>query len=321
MTLRLAKKFILVLAVAVFAVGSVVQAQESIIEVELGSFQIETMRKFLNEHRLIFQKSKADLSLVVKEFREDFINLKLEQTRILKVTQKYKLPVLVKRKTLPNKKQFPRRSASSSEPENIFFEQKIIEPRKPRDKEIILNLNERQRRADIETVRREKIIRAQNTELGRLKAEMESDPLKSYQLKLTQFSDKTRNLLEQLQGEEGVQRTVFLDLGNTYLESHRYLTSLNAQDQWKLSRYASHSGTILGSYESALWVFKIALARKPDDGETNFLLGKILSEMGERDLALRRARNAERLFVKNSQPDRAVQTRSFIEFPQNSLPQ
>ena len=150
---------------------------------------------------------------------------------------------------------------------------------------------------------------------------MESDPLKSYQLKLTQFSDKTRNLLEQLQGEEGVQRTVFLDLGNTYLESHRYLNSLNAQDQWKLSRYASHSGTILGSYESALWVFKMALARKPNDGETNFLLGKILSEMGERDLALRRARNAERLFVKNSQPDRAVQTRSFIEFLQNSLPQ
>ena len=204
--------------------------------------------------------------------------------------------------------------------ENIFPEKNFFKPRKPRSNEILLNLNERKRRADIETEHREKILRAQNTELGRLKAEMETDPLKSHQAKLTQFSDKIRNLLEQLQGEEGVQRAVFLDLGNTYLESYRYLNSLNAEDQWKLSRYASPSGTILGSRESALWVFKMALARKPNDGETNFLLGKILSEMGERDLALRRARNAERLFVINSQPARAVQTRSFIEFLKNSSP-
>jgi len=310
-----------VLATAAFAAGSVVQAQESTIEVKLGSPQTEAMRKVLVEQRLLLRKSKSDLSAVVKEFREDFKNIKLEQTTTLKVKQEYKPPVFIERKTFPNKKPFPRRRVSSSDPENNFIKQKIVEPRKPRDKEILLNLNERQHRADIETARREKIIRAQNTGLGRLKAEMESDPLKSYQLKLTQFSDKTKNLLEQLQGEEGVQRTVFLDLGNTYLASHRYLNSLNVEDRWKLARYAGPSGTILGTYESALWFFKMALARKPNDGETNLLLSQILSEMGERDLALRRARNAEQLFLKNRQPDKAVQTRSLIESLQNSLPQ
>jgi len=65
----------------------------------------------------------------------------------------------------------------------------------------------------------------------------------------------------------------------------------------------------------------MALVRNPNDAETNLLLGKILSEMGERDLALRRARNAEKLFVKNHQPDRAVQTLSFIESLKNSFPE
>ena len=124
----------------------------------------------------------------------------------------------------------------------------------------------------------------------------------------------------QLQREGGIQRTVFLDLGNTHLESQRYLNSLSPNERLKLTRYASYSGTTLGSYESALWVLKMALVRNPNDAETNLLLGKILSEMGERDLALRRTRNAEKLFVIYRQPDRAVQTRSFIEVLKNASP-
>ena len=125
MTLRLAKIFILVLAVVVFAVGSVVQAQESTIEVKIDSLQTETMRRFLEEQRLELQKSKSKVSTVVKEFREDFKNIKREQTRTLKVTRKFKQPVFKESKTLPNKKQFPRRPASSSDPEVIYFEPKI----------------------------------------------------------------------------------------------------------------------------------------------------------------------------------------------------
>jgi len=202
--------------------------------------------------------------------------------------------------------------------ENIFPEKNFFEPRKPRSKEKLLNINERKRRADIKNAGYEKFLRAKKSELGQLKAKIKREPLKSYQAQLTGFSEKIKNLLAQLQKQEGVSRTVFLNLGNTYLESHRYLNSLSAKDRGKLTEYAVHSGTTLGSNESALWVFKMALVRNPNDGETNFLLGKILSAMGERDLALRRARNAEVLFVKNSQPDQAAQTQSFIESLKNT---
>jgi hypothetical protein len=310
-TLRLVKIFLPVLPVALFVFGSVAHAQENVIEVEVGSLQTETMRKFLQEHRLELRKSNLDLSAIVEEVRDDFRNLKQEQKRTLQVSKKFKTPVLIKRKTFPGKKELLRQPESVLE--NFFPDKKNFESEKPGSQEKRLNLKERQRRADIEIANRAKFRRAQNTELGKLKAEIKREPLKSYQAQLTLFSEKIRNLLEQLQEEEGVQRTVFLDLGNTYFESHQFLDSLSAKDRWKLTKYADHSGIILGSHESALWVYKMALVRNPNDGETNFRAGKILSEMGEQDLALRRVRNAEVLFEQNSQPDRAVEALDFIE--------
>ena len=319
MTLRIVKILFPVLLVALFVFGPVVHAQEDVIEVEVGSIQTETMRKFLREHRLELRKSNLDLSAIVKEVREDFINLKQEQKRTLQVSKKFKTPVLIKRRNFPSKKELLRQSEPALE--SFFPDKKNFESQKPRSQEKLLNLQERQRRADIKIANREKFRRAQNTELGKLKAEIQREPLKSYQAELTQFSEKIRNLLEQLQEEEGVQRTVFLDLGNTYFESHQFLNSLSAKDRWKLTKFAEHSGIILGSHESALWVYKMALVRNPNDGETNFRAGKILSEMGEHDLALRRVRNAEVLFEKNSQPDRAVKALGFIEALKSSSPE
>ncbi len=317
MTSRISKILLPVLSFALFSIGPIAHAQEEVIEVEVGSLQTETMRKFLQEHRLELRKSNLDLSVIVKEVRDEFINLKQGQKRTLQVSKKFKTPVLIKRKTFPNKKKLLRRQ----EPvlENFFPDKKNLGAQKPRSQEKLLNLNERQLRADIKIANRKKFRRAQNTELGKLKAEIKKEPLKSYQAQLTRFSVKIRNLLEQLQEKEGVQRTVFLDLGNTYFESHQFLDSLSAKDRWKLTKYADHSGIILGSHESALWVYKMALIRNPNDGETNFLAGKILSEMGEQDLAIRRVRNAENLFEKNRRPDRAVQALGFIETLKSSL--
>ncbi len=317
MTSRISKILLPVLSFALFSIGPIAHAQEEVIEVEVGSLQTETMRKFLQEHRLELRKSNLDLSAIVKEVRDEFINLKQGQKRTLQVSKKFKTPVLIKRKTFPNKKKLLRRQ----EPvlENFFPDKKNLGAQKPRSQEKLLNLNERQLRADIKIANRKKFRRAQNTELGKLKAEIKKEPLKSYQAQLTRFSVKIRNLLEQLQEKEGVQRTVFLDLGNTYFESHQFLDSLSAKDRWKLTKYADHSGIILGSHESALWVYKMALIRNPNDGETNFLAGKILSEMGEQDLAIRRVRNAENLFEKNRRPDRAVQALGFIETLKSSL--
>ena len=320
MTLRLAKILLPVLLVVLFVFGPVAHAQEDVIEVEVGSLQTGTMRKFLQEHRLELRKSNSDLSAIVKEVREDFINLKQEQKRTLQVSKKFKAPVLNKRKTFPRRKELQEPSESPPALEIFFPDKKNFKPQKPRSQEKPLNIKERQRRADSEIASREKFLRAQNTELGRLKAEIKTEPLKSYQAQLTRFSEKIRNLLGQLQEKGGVQREVFLDLGNTYFESHQFLNSLSAKDRWKLTKYADHSGIILGSHESALWVFKMALVRNPNDGETNFLVGKILSEMGEQDLALRRVRNAGFLFEKNRQPDQAVKALAFIEDLKSSSP-
>lgn len=331
LTFRLPKILVPVLVVAMLAIGSVAHAQETIsgdedrdretpenvIVVEVDSLQAEELKKFLQEHRLVIRQSRSDHSAVLKEFREDFKKIKQEYARTLKTARQYKPPVIVLKRTVPIKKKISRLPESPPALEIFFPEQKIFEPQKRRSEEKLLNLKERQLRADIEQVRREKDLRAQNTDLGRLKVAIKKEPLKSYQDELTQFSEKIKNLLRQLQGE-GVQRTVFLDLGNTYLESQKYLNSLRAKDRLKLTSYASHSGTILGSYESALWVLKMALVRNPNDGDTNFLIGKILSGMGERDLALRRVRNAEYLFVKNSQPDKAAKTLNFIESLKNT---
>jgi hypothetical protein len=331
-TLRHAKNGWLVLVFAVMASGSVVQAQqivsgdensnlqnsEGLTDSQVDSLPTEPMRKFLKKHRLELRETKSDLSAVVKDFREEVKIIKHEQSKTLKVIRKYKPPVLNQRKTLSSKKKNFRLSESSPDFEKSFPEQKTYEDRKTRSKEKLLTLNERQQRAVIESARREKNYRARNSELGRLKAGMEKDPLKSHQEKLTEFSDKIKKLMDSLQRPGSIERSVFIDLGNTHLESHRFLTSLSAKDRLKISRYASHSGTVLGSNESALWVFKMALNRNPKDAETNFTLAKILSEMGKWDLALRRARNAERLFVKNSQQDKAVQTRRFVESLKNT---
>ena len=96
--------------------------------------------------------------------------------------------------------------------ENIFPEKNFFEPRKPRSKEKLLNINERKRRADIKNAGYEKFLRAKKSELGQLKAKIKREPLKSYQAQLTGFSEKIKNLLAQLQKQEGVSRTVFLNL-------------------------------------------------------------------------------------------------------------
>jgi len=317
-TLRLAQIFLPVLATALFVVGSVAHAQENIIEVDVDFIQTESMREFLRDFRRDLKKSGSGLPGVVEEVRQNLKTIKLEHSKSVGVTKNFKKPVLVRKKTFRSSKEIVEQSESDQNLEIFFPQEKIFQPQKPRSKEKPLNLNERQYRADGKSSSQKKILHAQNTDLGRLKAEMQTEPLKSHQAELARFSEKIKSLLGQLRGGGDVPRTVFLDLGNTYLESHQYLNALNPEIRWKLTSHASHLGITLGTSESALWFLKMALVRDPNDGETNFLIGKILSAMGKSDLALRRARNAEVLFVKNHQPDRAVQTLNFIESIKNA---
>lgn len=320
MTLRLAQILLPVLVTILFVVGPASHAQENIIEVDVDFIQTESMREFLRDFRRDLQKPGSGPPGVVKEVRQNLKTIKLEHSKSVGVIKKFKRPVLVRKKTFQSSKEIVEQSESDQDLEIFFPQEKIFQPQKPRSKEKPLNLRERQHRADSKNSRQGKILRVQKTSLGQLIKEMKTEPLKSHQAELARLSEKIKSLTGQLKEGEDVPREVFLDLGNTYLESHQYLNTLNPEIRWKLTSYAGHSGIILGTHESALWFLKMALVRDPNDGETNFLIGKILSAMGEQDLALRRARNAEVLFVKNNQPDRAVQTLSFIESIKNSFP-
>jgi hypothetical protein len=320
-TLRLAQIVLPVLVTALIVVGPVSHAQENIIEVNVDFIQTESMREFLRDFRRDLQKPGSGRPGVVKEVRQNLKTIKQEHSKSVGVTKNFKKPVLVRKKNFRSSKEIVEQLESDQDLEIFFPENKIFQPQKTRSEEKPLNLRERQHRADSKNSSQGKILRTQNTSLGQLIMEMKTEPLKSHQAELTRFSEKITSLTGQLKEGGDVPRAVFIDLGNTYLESHQYLNALNPEIRLKLASYAGHSGITLGTHESALWFLKMALVRDPNDGETNFLLGKILSAMGEHDLALRRARNAEVLFVKNHQPDRAVQTLSFIESIKNSFPE
>lgn len=319
MILRHAQILLPVLVSTLFAVVPASHAEENVIEVNVDFIQTESMREFLRDFRKDLQVSESGPPSVVNEVRQNLKTIKLEHSKSVGVTKSFKKPVLIRKKTFRSRKETVEQLESDQDLEIFFPEEKIFRPQNPRSKEKPLNLRERQHRADSKNFRQGKILRAQQTSLGQLKMEMKTEPLKSYHAELIRFSEKIKRLIGQLEEGEDVPRTVFLDLGNTYLESHQYLNALDPAIQLKLARYAGPSGITLGTQESALWFLKMALVRDPNDGETNFLIGKIFSAMGEQELALRRARNAEVLFVKNHQPDRAAQTLSFIESIKNSF--
>jgi hypothetical protein len=318
MTLRLAKILLSAIVAGLMVVGTSAKAQENVIEVDLNFIKDDSMKIFLQDFRRELQNSRSGLPSIVNEARQDFKTIKQEHTKSVGVTKNFKKPVLLRRKIFPSSKEIAPGPELYQDFGKFFPEKKIFEPQIFRTKEKLLNLNERQYQADTKFASREKLLRARNTDLGQLKIAMTAEPLKSYLKKLTRLSEKIKSLRGQLLEDEGVQRTVFLDLGNTYLESHEYLNTLSLQNRLTIASFAEHSGVALGTHESALWVYKMALVRDPNDGETNFRIGKILSDMGEQDLALRRVRSAEVLFEKNNQPERAVQTQSFIKFLESS---
>jgi len=340
MTLRFSKEFLFLLLFTLMAVGASAQAQESeknnreqpenIIEVEVETFQSEALEIFLKEYRQTLKQSKLDISDVLKKSRNDSANIKQENSRTLKFTRQKKLPKVILKRIAPGKNKASQSVPKGTPPTNLepplipedfLFKRNFDEPRAPKQKDQLLSLEERQRLAEIETKRRKKNLQTQQSEMGRLGAEIQQAPLKGHQAKLVQFSGRIKELLQQLRSERGEGRAAFLDLGNTYLESQRYLNSLDSEDRLKLTSYAPHSGIALGSYELALWTFKMALTQDPNDGDTNFLLGKVFSEMGNRNEALERARNAEHLFTKNREQEKATQTRSFIDSLTRSSPQ
>ena len=341
MSLRFFTNFFTVFFLALVTAGPL-QAQESLsvqeadneqptqnlIEVDVEAFQSEALKNFLKEYRLILQQAKLGVSDTLKKHREDYKRLKQEHLESLQLARQEQFPKVVLKRKVPKINQPPQQAPEASItvepapppiPQDLINKRILDASRAPKPKEKRLSLFERQRLVHAENEKRHKTLRFQQSDLGRLKSEIEKGPLKESQAKLTQFSGKINRLLTQIHNERGKNRKAYLDLGNSYLESQRYLNSLPHEDRVKLTQYAPHSGTSLGSYELAVWTFKMALTRNPKDGDTNFLLGKIHAEMGNRKRALERARNAEHLFTKYRKPEKANQSRSFIQSLEQSL--
>jgi hypothetical protein len=297
-------------------------ASENIIEVKVETFQSGALEKFLKTYRLIWQQSKVDVSDVLKKHRQDFSHIKYENSQALKSISKNKLPKIVLKRVHPVVHPPPKPPAknptsASLGPDFIFHgflsKQNLKKRPQARLKSKPLSLEERQRLGDIKKLRRKDTLRFRHSEIGRLKSEIEQGSLKEHQAKLIQFSRLIKKLQRQLSRASRNNRRIFIELGDVYLESQRYLNSLDSAERVKLTRYAPHSGISLGSYELALWTYKVALNKNPEDGDTNFLMGKIFSEIGNNSEALERVRNAEHLFTKYREPDKAAETRSFID--------
>jgi tetratricopeptide (TPR) repeat protein len=341
MTFRLFQNFTFLLLGLLIA-GTSVQAQESVppkekfnvlpdnlIEVEVETFQSEALKNFLQEYRLIWQQSRFDTSNVLKKHRDDFSNLKKENLQALKSISKNRLPKVVLKRIHPPKDQTPQSAPKPTPPPSlgpdfifhgVLAKQNLNKRPQAQKKDKHLSLIERQRLAEIKKLRSNESLHLRQSELGRLQTEIEQGPLKEHQAKLAEFSNRIKKLLGEIRNRRGDEQTIFLELGNAYLESQRFLDSLDSQDRLKLTNYASHSRVTLGSYEQALWTFKMALSRNPNDGDTNFLMGKIFSEIGNTNEALERAKNAEYLFAKNHELERAAETRSFIDSLVNTPP-
>jgi tetratricopeptide (TPR) repeat protein len=295
---------------------------ENLIEVEVETFQSEALGNFLQDYRQVLKQSKFDISDVLEKSRKDFADIKQENSQTLISTRQNKLPKVVLKRIHPATDQTtqsaPKATPSASpRPDFIFHgflsKQNLNQRPQPKQKDKHLSLKERQRLGEIKKRRRKETLHFRQSELGRLQTEIEQGLLKEHQAKLIQFSRLIKKLQKQIRRERQDNRKIFLDLGSAYLESQRYLNSLDYDKQIKLARYAPHSGITLGSYELALWTFKMALAQNPNDGDTNFLIGKVFSEMGNSDRALERVRSAENLFIKNRELERAAETRSFID--------
>ncbi len=304
-------------------------SRENIIEVEVETFQSEALENFLQEYRLIWQQSKLGTSNVLKKTRKDFTNIKQENFQALKSISKNKLPKVVLKRIHPATDQTTQSAPKTTPPTGLgpdfifhgfLSKQNLNQRPQPKQKEEPLSLKERQRLAAIKKLRQREARHFRKSEIGQLKKEIEEGSLKEHQTKLAQFSARIKKLLKQMKSERRDNRKIFLDLGNAYLESQQYLNSLEHAERVKLTRYAPHSGITLGSYELALWTYKVALTKNPNDGDTNFLMGKVFSEMGNSDRALERVRNAENLFIKNRELERAAETRSFIDSLLTSAP-
>ncbi len=270
----------------------------------------QALQKFLRIYRKDIERSRIDISQVVKQIREEFKALKREHKDTIR-NAKNDPPALINTKGRRSKRKFERISSV-----------RIASYDYPRDTDPPVSRllasdgraeNIRQASIEERENKRSPTFEPQTPAATPLAGQMLQEPLKSHQATLKKLSDRLNSLTVKIQRDPGNARRHLLDLGNTHLESQRFLNNLNRQDRLALIRHADLSSTRVGSYEMALWALKSALVMNPNDGSTNLLISEIHQEMGNPSLALERARNAHHIFQKNRSRKKAGEAQSRIE--------
>ena len=270
----------------------------------------QALQEFLKLYRKDIERSRLDISQVVKQIREEFKTLKQEHKNAIRIS-KNDPPARINTKGRRNKRKFERISSVQIASYDYLRDTGSPVSRLPAPD----GREGKKREASIEDRenKRSPALEPQPLASMPLAEQMLQEPLKSHQATLKKLSDRLKSLTVKIQRDPGNARRHLLDLGNTHLESQRFLNNLSRQDRLALMRHAAVSGTRIGSYEMALWALKSALTLNPNDGTTNLLISEIHQEMGNPTLALERARNAHHIFQKNRFREKAGEAQSRIE--------
>ncbi len=118
---------------------------------------------------------------------------------------------------------------------------------------------------------------------------------------LGRYSEKIQAVKARLRSRPADPRPLWLDLGEAYLGSGRYLKSMPAETSRRVLKSDLVSGLVLGGFQAALFAFKTALWLNPEDPDTTITISRIYDTLEDGQNAVNYLERARALYEKNRQ--------------------
>jgi len=131
--------------------------------------------------------------------------------------------------------------------------------------------------------------------------------------KLFEFGNQIKILRKKVKAKSGSASKEFIELANKYLETQRFIDSLDDLEKLALLKISNQKNLHLGSHEHAAWAFKISLDFNRNQGETHLTIGKIYDKISDGENAIMYARLANLVFIKKNNQTKIQEAQSFIE--------
>lgn len=141
---------------------------------------------------------------------------------------------------------------------------------------------------------------------------VDDDELLAHEKKLTEFSNRIKNLKDSLRSNPEETAALLADLGKAYMESHDYLDSMNGPMRLALVEKSSEQDLILGSVEMSIWALKLALEKR-NEGDISLLISNAFDSLADGTNALRYMNRARREFREQRLFQKATQTETQIK--------